>query len=103
MVQKFNFCLVFKGTCLKQKSATCTLPNRINFFIIYELDIWLRDLNSEFTLKDCLFGGVKLTKNPDPDKYMYSGYGIGFDSRLLLSLPIFDWGKNVTIFAVDLS
>ena len=33
-----NFCLVFKGRCLKQKSATHTNPNRINLFIIYELD-----------------------------------------------------------------
>ena len=40
-----------------------------------------RDLNSEFTLKYCLFGAVKLTKNADPDKYSYSGYHIGFDSR----------------------
>ena len=27
-----NFCLVFKGSCLKQKNATYTPPNRINFF-----------------------------------------------------------------------
>ena len=28
-----------------------------------------------------LFGSVKLTTNADPDKYKYSVYGIGFDSR----------------------
>ena len=28
-----------------------------------------------------LFGGVKLAKNADPDKYVYTGYGIGFYSR----------------------
>ena len=27
------------------------------------------------------FASVKLTKNDDPDKYKYSGYGLGFDSR----------------------
>ena len=32
--------------------------------------------NTDFTLKDCLFGTVKITKNADPDKYSYSGYGI---------------------------
>ena len=26
----------------------------------YELDAWSRDLNTDFTLKDCLFGIVKL-------------------------------------------
>ena len=32
-----------------------------------------------------LFGSVKLTKNADRDKYKYSGYGIGFDSRSEIS------------------
>ena len=41
----------------------------IIFFIFYEYDIWSRDLNPGFTLKDCLFGGVKLAKTADPDKY----------------------------------
>ena len=42
-----------------------------------------------------LFGAVKLAKNVDPDKYSYSGYGIGFDSSSFFSIPNFDWGKNV--------
>ena len=46
-------------------------------------------------LKDFLFGGVKLTKNADQDKYIYSSYSIGFDSHSIFSLPNFDWGKNV--------
>ena len=53
--------------------------NRI--FIVYELDTWLQDLNSEFILKECLFGGVKLAKKADPEKHVYSGYVIRFDSR----------------------
>ena len=75
-----KFCLIFKGSCLKQKNATFTPTNRINFFIVYELNTWSRDLNSHFSLKGCLFGGVKLYKNADPDKYVYTGYGIGFHS-----------------------
>ena len=31
-----------------------------------------------------MFGGVKLAKNADPDKYSYSRYGIGFKSCLEL-------------------
>ena len=38
--------------------------------IVYKLDTRSRDLNSDFTLKDYLFGGVKLAKNSDPDKYI---------------------------------
>ena len=34
----------------------------------FELDTCSRDLNSEFTLKNCLIGGVKLAKKADPDK-----------------------------------
>ena len=48
-------------------------------FIIHESGKWSRDLISDFTLKDCLFGGVELAKNDDPDKYVNTGYGIGFD------------------------
>ena len=33
------------------------------------------------TTPDCLFGAVKLTKNADVNKYKFSGYGSGFDSR----------------------
>ena len=71
MAWKSKFCLVFKGSCLKLENATYTPPNKINVFIVYELDTWPRDLNTNFNLKDCLFRGVKLAKNTDPDKYVY--------------------------------
>ena len=63
-----KFCLIFKGSCLNQKNATYTPNNRITFLILYELDTYSWDLNSDFTVKDCLFGGVKLARNADPDK-----------------------------------
>ena len=64
---------------------------------------WSRDLNPDFTFKNCLSGGVKLTKNANPDKYIYIGCGIGSNSRSLFSLPNFDLGKNVIIFGFDMS
>ena len=74
--------LKFRGSCLKQGDKVPFTPNTVvNLFIVYELERWLRNLNSDFTLKDCLFEAVKLTINADPDKYKYSGYSIGFDSR----------------------
>ena len=65
---------------------------------MYELDRWSQDLKTKFNLKDYLFGAVKLTKNANPNKYSYSGYNVGFDSRSIFSIPNFDWGKNVIIF-----
>ena len=37
-----------------------------------------------------MFGVIKLTKNVDPNKDSYFGYGIGFDSRSLFSYADFD-------------
>ena len=51
-----------------------------------------------FTLRECLFRGVKLPKNADLDKYVYSGYFIGFDSRWEFSDC--SVGKNIIIFVV---
>ena len=94
----------FKGSCLKQEDKAPFTPNNVvNLFIFYELDIWSRDLNTDFTLKDCLFGAVKLTKNAGPDKYKCSSYSIGFDSRLEFLLSHGSMGKNVIIFGVDMS
>ena len=73
--------LEFKESCLKQDKASFTPKHVVNLYIVYELNIWSQDLNAEFTLKDCLFGAVKLTKNSNRNKNSYSGYGIGFHSR----------------------
>ena len=76
----------FNGHCL------------INLCISYILNPWLRNVNTDFTLNNCLFGPVKITKNADLDKYKYSGYGIGFDSRSEFLFTDGSMGKNVFIF-----
>ena len=53
----------------------------INLYISCTLGSQLRILNIDFTLSNCLFGSVKLTKNADLDKYKYRSYGIRFYSR----------------------
>ena len=63
----------------------------------------VKGLNSDFTLKNFLFGAVKITKTADPNKYFYSEYGIEFDSRPLFSIPNFDLDKNAIIFGVYMS
>ena len=57
---------------------------RIIFFIVYELDTQSQDLNSDYTLKDCVFGGVK---NADLEKYDCSGNDVGFDLHWEFWLP----------------
>ena len=41
-----------------------------------------------------------MTKNSDPDKYSYSGYGIGFDSQSQFLISNFDFGENVIVFGI---
>ena len=46
-----NFYLIFKARGFKQRSTTFTPSNVIIYFIIYELDTWSRELNSDLNLK----------------------------------------------------
>ena len=48
----------------------------MNIYVSYKLNPQLINLNKHFTLDNCLFGSVKLTKNVDLDKYKYSDYDI---------------------------
>ena len=48
------------------------------------------------------FWGAKLAKNAGPDKYVCSGYDIGFNLRSKCWLPDGSRGKNVIIFGVDI-
>ena len=75
----------------------------IDLYISYTLSPQLRNLNTDLTLGNCLFGSVKLTKNADLDKYKYTGYYIGFDSRSEFSLPDGTMGENFIIFVADMS
>ena len=82
----------FNGHCLINDIF---IPKKvINLHISYILNPQLRNFNTDFTLGNCLFGSVKLTKNADVDKYKYSGYSIGFDSRSEFLFTDGSFGKN---------
>ena len=53
-------------------------------------------------LKFCFYF-KRLVKKVNPDKYVYTGYGIGFDLRSEFALPDGSIGKNFIIFGVDMS
>ena len=56
----------YNGRCLINNNIF--VPRKvINAYISYILDTWSRDSNTDFTLYNCLFGSVELTKNTDPD------------------------------------
>ena len=91
----------FNGPCLINNIY---IPKKtINLYISYILNSWLRNLNTDFTLNNCFFGSVKLTKNADLDKYKSSDCSIGFDSCSECSFKDESMGKNVIIFGTDMA
>ena len=53
----------FKVNCLMKDNVSFTYKYVVNLsIVVYEVDSWSRDLNSDFTLVDCLFGAVKVQK-----------------------------------------
>ena len=82
--------LKFWGSCLKQPNTlTYTHKTIVNIYIVYELGASGSNDNDP-TLKNCLFGAVTLTKNADIDKYGYSGYAIGFDTKSSFYFKVVD-------------
>ena len=56
------------------------LTKIVNVYIVYKLYTWPRNPTNNFKFKNCLFGATNIVKNSDKEKYVYSGYGITFDS-----------------------
>ena len=92
----------FNGHCLIRNNIS--IPKKvINLYISYTLVPQLRNLNTVFTLGNCSFGSVKLTKNADLDRYKYTDYSIGFDSPSEFLFTDRSYGKKVAIFGADMS
>ena len=91
----------FNGDLLRQNQVTYNHRPIVNIYIVYETTLDTK--TSNITLENCLSGAIKITKNSDVDKYKYSGYGTGFDSRGSFPHPSGENGTNVIIFEADLS
>ena len=59
--------------------------------------------SSDPTLRNSLFGAIKLAKNVDIDKYKYSDNGIGFDVKGTFGFLAIWFGRNVIIFGADMN
>ena len=83
----------FNGSCLKEDKVAHNQRKIVNIYIVYEIS--KNDSISNYpTLENCLFGAVSLTKNPDINKYKYSGYGIGSDKEGEFSFGASGFGRK---------
>ena len=57
------------------------MTKTVNVYIVCDLAAWSRNPTNNFKFKNCLFGATTVLKNSDNEKYVYSGYGITFDSE----------------------
>ena len=94
--------LKFKRDSLRQNKVTYNYGKIVNIYTAYEISSTLTS-QSSFTLKNSLFGAIKITKNADTSKYKYSGYGIGFDSKGSFFHVDGTYDVNVILFGADLS
>ena len=92
----------FNGQCLIKNNIS--VPQKVtNLYISFTLGSQLRNLTTDFTLFNCLFGSVKLNMNADLDKSKSNGYDIGFDSHSEFLFTDGRYGKNAIIFGADMS
>ena len=93
--------LKFNNSVLAEK-IFCLLYRKfiLNLRTVYELNTWPRNPTKNFTLKDCLFGTVKLLRNKIKSEFAYNGRGIAFDGEGSWSFDD-DFARNVVIFGVD--
>ena len=94
--------LKLSGDLLKQSRVTYNHHGpKVSTFIVYKLNT--HTINTDFALKDCLFGSLKITKDKDPDIYVYRGFGIGFDSKSTFTHSDGTNAHNVIFFGADSS
>ena len=75
--------------------------NIVNIYIVYSIDPISNSRNTDYTIQNALFGGVKKTKNAtDTSRHKYEGYGICFDEGGTFSKLGINNARNVLIFGV---
>ena len=88
------------------QNSSKVIPNNwiVNFYIVYKL--LPKNISTDNALRNCLFSVVDATRADnrvtDPDKFTYSGYGIGFDHTGTFTHPKGGIARNVIIFGADM-
>ena len=91
-----------EGAYFKQtKLVRPNNDNIVNIYIVYLIDPISSSRNTDYTVQNTLFGGIKITKNAtDTLKHKYEGDGICFDEDGTFSKGNINNGRNVLIFGV---
>ena len=91
-----------EGAYFKQtKLVRPNNDNIVNIYIVYLIDPIISSRNTDYTVQNALFGGVKITQDAtDTSKHKYEGYGICFDEGGMFSMGNINNGRNVLIFGV---
>ena len=91
-----------EGVYFKQtKLIRTNNDNTVNIYIVYLIDPISSYRNTDYTVQNALFGGVKITKTAtDTSKHKYEGYGVCFDEGGTFSKGNINNGRNVLIFGV---
>ena len=94
--------VTFSGNLLKQAKIHYDHGKIINLYITYKLKKRSND-SPDFSLENCLFGAIKITKDVKTSRYKYSGNKIRFDAGSSFSFGNNLNTKNVIIFGCDMS
>ena len=91
-----------EGAYFKQmRLSRLNNDNIVNIYIVYLIDPISNSRNTDYTVQNVLFGGVKITKYAtDTSKHKYEGYGICFDEGGMCSIGNINNGRNVLILRV---
>ena len=102
LVDNGRMSVALDGAYFKQrKSVRPNSNNVINIYCVHSLDHITNLRNTDYTVQNLLFGGVKITKNTtDTSKHKYERYGICFDEGGTFSKGGINNGRNVITFGV---
>ena len=96
--------LIDNGRTSVHKQMRSLRPNNdniVNIYIVYLIDPINNSRNTDYTVQNALFGGVKITKiATGTSKHKYEGYEICFDEGGMFSMGNINNGRNVLIFGV---
>ena len=93
----------FSGNYVKENKSIYPVKSVVNIYIVYSVDPIINTRKTDFTVQNCLFGAVKLTKDVSTSNFQYKGYGICLYEESDFTFGNITNGKNVIIFGADMS
>ena len=102
LIDNGRMSVILEGAYFKQmRLLRPNNDNIVNIYSVYLIDPISNSRNTDYTVQNALFRGVKITKNAtDTSKHKYEGYGICFDEGGMFSMGNINNGSSVLIFGV---